>query len=118
MMMNKPTKSEFSFRRFLILLGMVLGGIYVFLFHLPRLTGFILFMVIGVFVLSTSVAALRKGYLRINARTRFVTYMRAENPVAFWFYVFFFIVLGVLICCFAFCFLPSKFNVFRNFLQI
>ena len=117
-MMNKPTKSEFSFRRFLILLGMVLGGIYVFLFHLPRLTGFIFFMMIGVFVLSTSVIGLRKGYFTLNVRTKFLTYARADNPVAFWFYVLLFIILGILTCCFACCFLPSKFNMLRNFLQI
>ena len=114
----KYSKSGFSFRRFLILLVMVLGGLYFFFFCLPRFTGFIVFQTIGIFLLNTCVVALRKGYVRINTQAKIVTYTRGDNPVEFWFYVFFIIMLGILSCCFAFCFLPSKFNFFRSFLQI
>jgi hypothetical protein len=115
---KKPKKSDFSFRRFLILLVMVLGGLYFFLFYLPRLTEFIFSLTIGAFALYSSVVALRRGYVTINTRANIVTYTRDSNPVEFWFYVVFFIIMGILICCFAVCWLPGKFNIFWNFLKI
>lgn len=117
-MMNKPTKSEFSFRRFLILLATVLGALYLSLNYTPRLTVFIFILIIGIFFLGIAIAALRDGYVKINAQAKIVTYSQSDNPLVFWFYVFLCFIFGILICCLGICFLPGKFNIFRAFFKL
>lgn len=88
--------SQFSLRRFLILLVSVLGGLALLLTYLPVVTVCMVFMASGCFILRAGVNGLRKGYIRINARTQCVTYDRSNNPIEFWFYVFLSIMMGLL----------------------
>ena len=78
--------SEFSLRRFLILLVAVLGGLIFLLTYLPVVTASVVFLGGGVLILYVGIKGLRKGSVAINARTKFATYDRSNNPIEFWFH--------------------------------
>ncbi|HEY5233986.1 MAG TPA: hypothetical protein VIK35_10680 [Verrucomicrobiae bacterium] len=117
--MDKNTKSEFSFRRFIILLVTVLGGLYLLFTYLRVVAASIGLMALGyVLILRPGIRALRKGSVSINARTKFVIYTRADNPVEYWLYTFLFMIAGISICCFALLILLQYFKLIPNFLKI
>lgn len=115
--MSENTKPEFSFRRFLILLVAVLGGLYFLFTFLPSVTGFVVLFGGCVFIFYVGIGALRKGCISINARTRFVNYTRTDNPVAFWFYVLFFMFIGLMGCCVVLILLLQKLNIIPHILK-
>ena len=78
-----------------------LAVIFIWILLLRYLAGLgacLTFLAIGVFLLYGAFAALRRGSIGINARTRFVVYGRRNNPIEFWFYVPFFTIMGLLAC--------------------
>ena len=93
--------SEFSWRRFLILLVSVLGGLVLLFTYLPVITGCVVVSGFGFLISRAGITGLRKGFVSINARTKFVTYERSNDPIEFWFYVVFSILIGISVCCFA-----------------
>ncbi len=115
--MDKNTKSEFSFGRFLILLTAVIGGLYLLFTYLRVVAGCIIIFGVGIFFFYIGFKALRKGSVSINARTKFVTYTRTNNPIEFWFYILFSIFMGILTDSFALILFLQHFNIIPNILK-
>jgi len=78
-----------------IILGVILAAKY-----FPTVLGSAVILTLCALIVLAGFNGLRKGSIGINARTKLVVYERPNNPVAFWFYVLFFIFLGVFICGF------------------
>jgi hypothetical protein len=67
---------------------------YLGLHHPSGLMSFI-FLACGFLAFVSLVVGLRRGDMRIFARSSVSVYQRIQNPFGFWFYVFLFALLGI-----------------------
>ena len=76
-----------------LLLG-IIGLLLCFTF--PLIAFLIVFTGGGFLILFVGIRALKKGSIGINTRTKLVVYNRQDNPLEYWFYILFAIILGCL----------------------
>ena len=106
--------ASFIFRTSLAFRLMV-SGIFVFVLLLifyPGIAAFMTFLAAGVWVLYSGIVGLKNGSIVISAMSRFMFYSRENNPIEYWFYVFFGIVGGVCMCAVAL-YIAFHFPIFR-----
>jgi hypothetical protein len=101
-------------RIFTLLVIMLVAWVLLFIYA-PVIAACIGLLGIAALILRAGINGLRKGSVSINARTKFVTYNRSNNPIEFWFYVILFILIGIFACGFAVFPILEKYKIITLF---
>jgi len=99
-------------RTFFSILAAILSFVLLAIYF-PFVTGFIWFFAVGAAILFTIYKSLEKGFIGVNLKYKIAVYERRNDPIEFWFWVFFGICLGSLACVSSVFFLLHKFPEFK-----
>ena len=87
--------ASLRFSRPFVLTLLGIGAWYCFFTSFPRVCALVSVMVLGVFFLYTVFTSIKEGSLFIKAGLNVTKYDRQQNPLTFWFYVFFMGAMGM-----------------------